>query len=284
LKRPLHTSVAIDIEDFEAFSVEEKIHTGINVKDFKAIVLHAETLKASITALYSHPTRPMQLSYIEHGMECEFTLMTIGEYRGGPITAAPAITRPTSARPPSKQSVQGLQLQENNDRSAQEMPPPLQPASRSFGQVASQRIARPSPPPPRASVNEESLFVTEEDDEDRVWGAGVYEEDEGELRWVGYNNILSNADRTRNLRVTCEILSRVCNPSQYPTRTLQVKTMKMTIGSHQHNGSLKYEDCSMNRTYGYPENATGYGYNLAFVMDNCPQIRRFTWCFLCYHQ
>lgn len=73
------------------------------------------------------------------------------------------------------------------------MAPPQQPAPRSTGHaIASQRPSRPSPPAPRASVNEESLFVPDDDEEDRVWGDRNYEEDEGELRWVGLSMETSN--------------------------------------------------------------------------------------------
>ena len=46
LKQPVHTSVAIDTKDFGEFMVEEKLHVAISAKDFKAIVTHADTLKA----------------------------------------------------------------------------------------------------------------------------------------------------------------------------------------------------------------------------------------------
>lgn len=188
LKQPLHTAIAIDTADFEEFDVEDKIHTGISVKDFKAIVLHADTLKTSISALYSHPTRPMQLSYAENGMHSEFTLQTLGECRGVSTTSAPAppVVRQQTSRPPTRHSVQGLILREPHENTAESMPPPPQPITRSFPRLASQRTTRPSPPPPRASINEESLFVPDDEEEERIWGDKSYEEeDEGELRWVG---------------------------------------------------------------------------------------------------
>ena len=96
LKQPLRTSVAIDALDFEDFAVEENLHIGINVKDFKAIIIHADTLRTSIRAFYSYPTKPLLLSYYGHGMECNFTLATIGEYRGTSITPAPRTVHATS--------------------------------------------------------------------------------------------------------------------------------------------------------------------------------------------
>ena len=184
LKQPLQTAVSIDNLDFEDCKIEEQLHVGISVKDFKAIVTHAETLKTSITALYTFPTRPLQLSYEDHGMRCEFTLMTIGEYRGGSVTPAPAAIpqapAASAARMPSRESTVQDAVQTKSDK----MPPPAQPASRSFTKKSpNQRIPRPSPPPPQASMDPESLFLPIEEDEDRVWAERNYEEDEDTLGW-----------------------------------------------------------------------------------------------------
>ena len=184
MKQPLQTTIGIEIADFEEFSVEENVHTAISVKDFKAIIIHADTLKASISAHYSHPTRPMQLSYAEQGMHCEFTVMTMGEYRGTSVMPA-AASRPGTAQPATRQGSRGPIVKETRAQSVNSMPPPLQPGSRSFGrESASQGPSRPSPPPPRASINEEMLFVGDEDEEERLWGEKNLDEDEGELRWV----------------------------------------------------------------------------------------------------
>ena len=188
--------------DFEDFAVEEMVHIGISVKDFKAIVMHAETLKSSITALYSYPTRPMQLSYREKGMLCEFTLMTIGDFRGGSVTPAPAAiqnspttsTSATSSATPSdrntsraqteRQSSHQISAQESQQVPSKAMPPPLQPASRSFTrEPLSQRPSRPSPPPPKASLDHESLFLPTEEDEELKWGERTFGEEEDTLGW-----------------------------------------------------------------------------------------------------
>ncbi len=134
--------------------------------------------------MYSFPTRPMQLSYHEQGMQCEFTLMTIGEYRGGSVTPAPAAVRQSSAapveRPPPRQSI----AQPSGPPRAVAMPPPSQPASRSFNKdPQSQRTQRPSPPPPEASLDHESLFVPADEDDDRVWGERNYDDDQDTLGW-----------------------------------------------------------------------------------------------------
>lgn len=176
--------MAIDTLDFEDYSVEEKIHIGITIKDFKAVVMHAETLRASITALFSRPGRPMQLAYTEHGMQCEFTLMTIGEYRGGSVTPSPALAQNRSVTPSDRQTSHQPSAQDNRRQTTNAMPPPVQPASRSFTrEPPSQRPPRPSPPPPKASLDEESLFVPVDNDDDRMWDERNFDEEEDTLGW-----------------------------------------------------------------------------------------------------
>lgn len=175
----------MDTLDFDEFSVEDRLHIGISVKDFKAIVTHADTLNASITASYSHPTRPLQLAYNEKGMQCEFTLMTIGDYRGGSVNPAPAATRENSPRPAERQTSVQPSASARPRPVAEAMPPPIEPASRSFGrEAASQRPRRPSPPPPQASLDPESLFLPAGDNDDRRWDEKNYDEDEEDtLGW-----------------------------------------------------------------------------------------------------
>ena len=179
----MQTSITLDSLDFENFTVEEKLHIGISVRDFKAIVTHGETFKTSITASYSHPSWPMRLSYHDHGMKCEFILMTIGEYRGGSVTPAPAVSQQTSARPSVRSESSKPSQQPDGQQRQNSMAPPLQPASRSFArESASQRQPRPSPPPPRASIDHQSLFISEDDDESR-WKEKNYDDDEDQLGW-----------------------------------------------------------------------------------------------------
>lgn len=206
LKQPLQTSITIENLDFDEFHVEENLHIGISVKDFRAIVNHAETLKTTIKALYSFATRPLLLSYEEHGMHCEFTLMTIGDYRGESTTPTPTASRQLSAAPSASTTEPDLARQSSNRYSRPQppkepdharqpsnqklrpqpsmpMPPPSQPASRSFGkEPGSQRAQRPSPPPPKASLDPDSLFLPDED-EDRQWGERNYDDEEDTLGW-----------------------------------------------------------------------------------------------------
>lgn len=167
----------------------------ISVKDFKAIVTHAETLKATISAHFSFPTRPLQFSYQNSGVHCEFTLMTTGDYRAASSTPIPNfVTTRSSSRQPSIARVAAP------SRSVSEMPPPARPTvtlphpsnqsqrpplsqlsqrpslSQSF---RSARVEAPDPDP-------ESLFVP--GDDDQVWNPPEYENEEEEmLGWDASN-------------------------------------------------------------------------------------------------
>ncbi|KAI9758896.1 MAG: hypothetical protein M1835_000504 [Candelina submexicana] len=183
LKQPLHTSVEIDTLEFQHFEVEDRLHVVISVKDFKAIVTHADTLGESISASYSQPMRPMQLSYQGHGMICEFTLMTIGEPQGGSATPVPAPVRGQTSNSTSRQG-SNLPMQRASGPTQSAMLPPSRMVSRTRAQEpARRRERRPSPPPPKASLESESLFLSDVQD-DRRWDEADYEnDDEDMLGW-----------------------------------------------------------------------------------------------------
>ncbi|KAF3491455.1 DNA repair protein rad9 [Arthroderma uncinatum] len=199
LKQPVHTSVAIETRDFSHFAVEEGLHVAISVKDFRAIILHADTLKTQITARYTRPCRPLQFSYDVPGMMCEFTLMTRGEGvdetesvpsqtnvarelsarpMQQPVANAP-VERGSSVRLSGREQQQQTQVQTQvRSQPQMQMPPP-----------ASQRQeTKPIIPPgslaPVAPIDHESLFVAVDDD--HQWDEPRYgdeEEQEDMLRW-----------------------------------------------------------------------------------------------------
>tara|TARA_R110002003_G_scaffold127_7_gene11932 strand:- start:6509 stop:7597 length:1089 start_codon:yes stop_codon:yes gene_type:complete len=186
LKHPLVTAVAVNTSDFDEFSVQPGLHIIISVKDFKAIVIHADTLKTSLKAYYSQPTRPLQFSYGCEGLLCEFTLMTSGDYNAAPATPTPA-PPPLSSRQTSR--APSTTMERTNIRSMRsEMPPPSEPASRR------DRSGRQRNPGSRqnstaqaqpAQKDPESLFVPEreearhrEEEEDSAWAPLDYEKEE----------------------------------------------------------------------------------------------------------
>ncbi|KAH6715309.1 DNA repair protein-like protein rad9 [Leptodontidium sp. MPI-SDFR-AT-0119] len=179
LKQPLHTSIAVDTLEFAEFSVEEKLHIVISVKDFKAIVAHAGISNTMVKALYSHPASPMQFSYSEDGILSEFILMTIGDSRGASATPAPNASRANSKRPASRQP---LEATSSSKRTAvSQMPPPPTSAAPSIAREAT-RVSRPSPPPPQPSDQSQSLFLPADDD-DRQWDPTHYDDDDEMLLW-----------------------------------------------------------------------------------------------------
>lgn len=204
LKKPLHTNIAVEMDEFDDVEVQDKIHIIISVKDFRAILQHAQLTSGDLTTTYSDPGRPMKLSYSRDGIICDFILMTVGE--------KDAITQ-RHKNPRGKAS--------DAARSAQPAQPGLDPASRrassvtgnNANQSASQRPQqqaktptrplaprqpgfeiRPPPVPPPGTARSESLFVQQDDDPDRMWDpVNPDEEDEEEatdnsrLEWNAIN-------------------------------------------------------------------------------------------------
>ncbi|EEH20637.2 hypothetical protein PABG_02868 [Paracoccidioides brasiliensis Pb03] len=180
LKQPVHTSVAIDIRDFDHFTVEDKLHVAINVKDFKAIVIHAHSLGESTVARYTRPCRPMQISYEANGMMCEFTLMTRGESEEA-ISGSTNGNRELSARPYSRRATVPSREPVTN-------PPPEIPESipkyHSLQQPSQEAVQQEGQvnAPPNSTIPFESLFVPADDDQQ--WDEPRYgDEDEDTLGW-----------------------------------------------------------------------------------------------------
>jgi cell cycle checkpoint control protein RAD9A len=181
LKHPLVTAVAVNTSDFDDFDVHPGLHIIISVKDFKAIVVHADTLKTSLKAYYSQPTRPLQFTYGCNDLLCEFTLMTSGDYAAAPPTPTPApqasSTRQTSRAPSTT-------TEHTDTRSTRsDMPPPAEPASR-------RDRRNPGSRPTSSQQDPESLFVPDpqearrrEEEEDSAWAPLDYEKEEETLGW-----------------------------------------------------------------------------------------------------
>ncbi|KAF4553684.1 DNA repair protein rad9-like protein [Elsinoe fawcettii] len=183
LKQPLETAISIHVQDFDTFNFPEDMHIVISVKDFKAIVTHAETLRAAIIANFSRPSRPLQFAYEAHGVHCEFTLMTTGDYRGESASATP---RPVATASPSRRSsVAPSTTSPAKKQSSIEMPPPAKPVSIA-SQITKKGFASLQRGVSRASQSAESdsLFVPNHGDDDRAWDAPDYDDNgEDELGW-----------------------------------------------------------------------------------------------------
>ncbi|KAL5118043.1 hypothetical protein ACEQ8H_004029 [Pleosporales sp. CAS-2024a] len=178
VRHPLVTAVAVSTSDFDSFHVQPGLHIVVNVKDFKAIVTHADTLKTSIRAYYSQPRRPLQFSYGCDGLICEFTLMTTGDYSGAPPTPAPALQNTTSSRQTSHALSTTAERTENRSMRP-DMPPPVEPASRRDRSARLGRAASLKTPVPEDAA---SLFIPDPNDrqeeDDAAWAPVDFESEE----------------------------------------------------------------------------------------------------------
>ncbi|CAI7595850.1 unnamed protein product [Penicillium bialowiezense] len=183
LKHPVHTSVATDKLDFQEYMVEDNMHVAINLKDFKAVVGHAETANATVTARFTRPCRPLQLEYRFEGVLAEFTIMTRGQADDEVPSSRATIPRqtpapiPVSARPSEPQP------------SAPSTMPPPPPRSRSIRPLngsstqenLSQKTSADRPLASGLSMDFDSLFVPADDD--RQWDEMNEEEPQDILGW-----------------------------------------------------------------------------------------------------
>ncbi|RAH40528.1 putative DNA repair protein rad9 [Aspergillus brunneoviolaceus CBS 621.78] len=201
LRQPVHTSVAIDKRDFEYYLAEDNRHIAINLKDFKAVLAHADIVHARLTARFTTPCRPLQFAYELEGVKSEFTLMTRGEAVGDD---GPSSSRAAAPQLSARQTPAPVQVSQQGPTAtdASRMPPPSS-RSRSLRPLtgtparASQTPAesqRPQPP-----VEFDSLFVPADDD--RQWDVSNDEEApaEDELGWdaTGDKDTFTASLRTR---------------------------------------------------------------------------------------
>ncbi|CAG9993579.1 unnamed protein product [Clonostachys byssicola] len=195
LKKPLRTTISLEIDEFDDIDVEDDLHIVITVKDFRAIIQHAGITGNDISARYSLPACPIQLAYLGDSISCEFLIMTVGDRGANPAqktkkgrksappkTAGPrleAISRRTSVapseppQPPQNQPEPAPQPAPTASLSARpQLSTARASASRSgvFDLRPTQQQA-----PPQATMMSESLFV----DDDGGWEP-MRDEDEDE--------------------------------------------------------------------------------------------------------
>ncbi|WDK15120.1 hypothetical protein CGRA01v4_06401 [Colletotrichum graminicola] len=203
LKKPLHTSIAIEVDEFEDIEVEDKLRIVVRVKDFRAIIQHAGITGNHLSARYSSPARPIRFTYPGDGISCEFLLMTVGE-RGNPAqktkkgkaNAANAAPRQQLEAASRRHSAAPSEIPQPVEQPlAQSMPPPPPAASAAKSAVAARTSLfdlRPSQRPPPATNRSEGLFV----DNDYEWEPVRDEEDEdaeenARLEWDHSNQPVS---------------------------------------------------------------------------------------------
>jgi cell cycle checkpoint control protein RAD9A len=195
LKHPLVTAVAVNTSDFDDFSVQPGLHIIVSVKDFRAIVVHADTLKTSLKAYYSQPTRPLQFSYGCDGLLCDFTLMTSGDYDAAPPTPTPAPQTHNSRQTSRAPSAATEHTDNQSFRS--DMPPP-EPAVRQdrIGRLRNPGTRQNSVAAPEQNERQDdhSLFIPDpeetrrqEEEEDSAWAPLDYEREET-LGWDASGN------------------------------------------------------------------------------------------------
>lgn len=178
---------------FSHFRVADELHIILSVKDFKSIISHASILDTEVTASYSHPSKPMQIKYGDDAMKSEFILMTLGDYRGQSATPQPAAANVREqAQRQSRESQVPQQLQQQSS-AGMRLPPSMSmgPPQPSLPRSATANVMQQTPnirmPPTPAThkvrplLEEDSLFVEQDDDEDQQWNP--LEEDEEMLGW-----------------------------------------------------------------------------------------------------
>ncbi|KAH7144479.1 Rad9-domain-containing protein [Dactylonectria estremocensis] len=175
LKKPLQTSIAVEADEFDDIDVEDKLHIVISVKDFRAIIQHAGITGNDISARYSVPTRPIQLSYTGDAISCEFLIMTVGErgsnhaqktkkgrknpaQNNGPRLEA--TSRRTSLAPSEAPQPQPQVLPPS--RPHQILTPQLSAARASASRIGAFDLRPSQRPPPPPTMRSESLFVEDE--------------------------------------------------------------------------------------------------------------------------
>jgi cell cycle checkpoint control protein RAD9A len=235
------------MDEFDDVEVQDKLHIIISVKDFRAILQHAQMTSGALATSYSNPGRPMKLSYSTDGVLCEFILMTVGEKDA--LTQKHKNPRASAARTPAPP----LDAASHRGSSAANDNQPDPPASKPPQQKTPIRPRhhvfemRPSPMPPPATARSESLFVEQNEDDEQWEPVNPDEEEEeetGRLEWNATNEPVFSPScpfpqpsltRSRTRRLCASEV--ICPNSRRPKRRLPIALHQALS---QHNGSLRY--------------------------------------------
>lgn len=194
------------MDEFDDVEVQDKLHIIISVKDFRAILQHAQLTSGDLTTTYSDPGRPMKLSYSRDGIICDFILMTVGEKdaitqrhknpRAKASDAARASVQPAQPVLDSASHRASSAAGNNANQPTSQRPQQQQVKTPTRPSAARQSgfDIRPPPVPPPGTARSDSLFVQQDDDQDQMWEpVNPDEEDEEEaadnsrLEWNATN-------------------------------------------------------------------------------------------------
>ncbi|KZZ93379.1 Rad9 [Moelleriella libera RCEF 2490] len=181
LKKPLQTSISVEADEFDTIDVEDKLHIVVSVKDFRAIVQHAGIAGNPISARYSLPAKPIQLSYSGDALSCEFLVMTLGERGSNPSQRIRKGRKPVDpkensrimavSRRASEAPLQATDHQPIHHPSQSSTAPARNPLQNPISHLSAARASasrlgafdlRPSQKPPPPTVHSESLFVDDD--------------------------------------------------------------------------------------------------------------------------
>ncbi|KAF2725058.1 Rad9-domain-containing protein [Polychaeton citri CBS 116435] len=196
LRQPLETAIAIHTDDFEDYHMQQGMHIVISVKDFKAIVTHAESLRGSVSAQFSFPNRPLQFHYQDRGLHCEFTLMTSGDLRAASATPSQQFTSNRSHRHASVHSIMATSFPTRTGgqpkHTTEMLPPPRPP-------IVMPSASNPETQSPNLAAitvansttdgfdhGSESLFIPE-NDEDQTWDPPNFDQEERGEDMLGWD-------------------------------------------------------------------------------------------------
>jgi cell cycle checkpoint control protein RAD9A len=172
----MKTTVILNTGDFSHMQVQENLHIVISVKDFKAIVTHAQALDAVLNAFYSDAGRPLQFMYKKGSVLCQYTLMTAGENR-----ALPAMSGSSSNRKAS--SNESISIPQPKSQFTSMPPPPRPRERRNLRSLGRRGTASDATSAVSNGKESDNLFVTQDDDEDRAWDPPNYDTGEETLGW-----------------------------------------------------------------------------------------------------
>ncbi|KAI6251296.1 DNA repair protein rad9 [Erysiphe necator] len=197
LKKPLHTTIAMDTLEFSQFTVEESLHIVINVKDFKAIIAHCGILNVTVNVSYSQPSSPMQLTYDLDGISSKFILMTVG----GSSFMSTLNQKQKGLKGTFSRQSQGTKTFSQKKSSSKNFIPKDRPLEAHIDERLTQPKILKLPPAPQSSVQSESLFIPE-DDNDRKWEPLKFDEDEEMLLWDASEKDLTAFDNGKRFSVS----------------------------------------------------------------------------------